>query len=291
MNKEELILKIIELREKGVIYKEIAKRTGSTYSMVKYYCQKEDVNFQRITKYTPLDETEIAKRIEDKFPQFKYIGGYTGIDGYMNLQCNDCGCVFTRSGQYLKSSYKKMVICPNCLDIEKKKKEELAKLEILENIKQKEKDRLERLKQREEERKDKIKTKICEECGKEYQTTRNRSRCCSKQCANKFVNRCKDKRIYKNGKPDLSITLTKLIKRDKNICHICGCKCNSEDYYYKENIFIAGEEYPSIDHVNPIAKGGTHTWDNVKLAHRGCNSEKRDKLVYVTNDEQLKFSI
>ena len=90
---------------------------------------------------------------------------------------------------------------------------------------------------------------------------------------------------------NLTITLTKLIKRDKNICHICGEKCNGKDFYYRDNIFIAGEDYPSVDHVKPIAKGGTHTWDNVKLAHRRCNSEKRDKLIYETTNEQLKFSI
>jgi len=37
--------------------------------------------------------------------------------------------------------------------------------------------------------------------------------------------------------------------------------------------------YPSIEHVIPIAKGGKHTWDNVKLAHRKCNMEKGIELI------------
>ena len=36
---------------------------------------------------------------------------------------------------------------------------------------------------------------------------------------------------------------------------------------------------PTVDHIIPLAKGGTHTWDNVQLAHWSCNGEKRDTIV------------
>lgn len=79
---------------------------------------------------------------------------------------------------------------------------------------------------------------------------------------------------------DSSITLTRLIVRDQNICWLCGQECNSQDFVRSDNgVFIAGNEYPSIDHVKPIAKGGTHSWDNVRLAHRLCNSIKGDKIL------------
>lgn len=32
----------------------------------------------------------------------------------------------------------------------------------------------------------------------------------------------------------------------------------------------------TIEHIVPIAKGGTHTWDNVGPAHYKCNMEKGD---------------
>lgn len=32
----------------------------------------------------------------------------------------------------------------------------------------------------------------------------------------------------------------------------------------------------TVDHVIPISKGGTHTWDNVKPAHYKCNIDKAD---------------
>ena len=36
---------------------------------------------------------------------------------------------------------------------------------------------------------------------------------------------------------------------------------------------------PTVDHILPLAKGGTHTWDNVQLAHWSCNSDKSDTIV------------
>lgn len=51
----------------------------------------------------------------------------------------------------------------------------------------------------------------------------------------------------------------------------CGDECR--------NLAWSGD-YPSVDHVIPLSKGGTHTWDNVKLAHKRCNSKKGNKDVF-----------
>ena len=48
--------------------------------------------------------------------------------------------------------------------------------------------------------------------------------------------------------------------------------------FYINNRFICGNNYPTIDHVIPLAKGGMHSWDNVRLAHHNCNSIKGDRL-------------
>ena len=74
-------------------------------------------------------------------------------------------------------------------------------------------------------------------------------------------------RIRANGKPDFSINLQLLCERDHGICAICGKPVNMETD-------ACNNEYGSIDHIIPLAKGGTHTWDNVQLAHRVCNSKK-----------------
>lgn len=82
---------------------------------------------------------------------------------------------------------------------------------------------------------------------------------------------------------DKGITLKKLFKRDDGICHICGGKCDYEDYWYTKNdIFVAGDNYPVIDHVIPVKKGGVHSWENVRLAHKLCNTKKSDELPYPT---------
>lgn len=109
--------------------------------------------------------------------------------------------------------------------------------------------------------------KNCAVCGQYFVGRSPLQVCCGEECSRKNTNRKKDKRIYKNGKPDLSITLTKLYLRDEGVCQICGRKiefdCDPNSDYY-----------PSIDHVKPLSKGGLHQWDNVQLACRKCNTEK-----------------
>lgn len=92
--------------------------------------------------------------------------------------------------------------------------------------------------------------------------------------------RLREAKAKKNGKIEWNISLEKLIQRDEGICKICGRQVDTEDYYYTdEGYFIAGDNYPSIDHIIPLAKGGTHTWDNIQLAHRHCNSIKSDNII------------
>ena len=68
---------------------------------------------------------------------------------------------------------------------------------------------------------------------------------------------------------DRDITLTKLAARDDDVCHICEGCVDWDDS-------SVGNWYPSIDHVIALSNGGDHSWANVKLAHRWCNSVKRD---------------
>lgn len=80
---------------------------------------------------------------------------------------------------------------------------------------------------------------------------------------------------------DNTITLKSLIERDKGICQICGQPVDATDIQRGHVM----RKYPSLDHIVPLSKGGTHTWDNVQLAHMGCNSGKCDKLRYVIKKE------
>lgn len=136
--------------------------------------------------------------------------------------------------------------------------------------------------------------KKCKYCGEEFETTfkRQRAEYCSEECSKKNANKVNEikrrHRIRENGNIDWDITLPKLYDKYNAICAICGEKCNYDDYKEtKEGYFIAGETYPSIDHIIPVAKGGTHSWNNVQLAHRYCNTIKNDG--YIEEEGQLRI--
>lgn len=112
---------------------------------------------------------------------------------------------------------------------------------------------------------------------------------CSKRCSRRHYKRIDGSdsighRLRKFGSGDAPrdrITLDSLIERDGGVCYLCGCKVDKSDSWVDENgYFVCGSTYPTRDHVIPIAKGGTHTWDNVKLACHQCNSRKSDRLLF-----------
>ncbi len=53
--------------------------------------------------------------------------------------------------------------------------------------------------------------------------------------------------------------------RDKGICGICFLPVAPQDI--------------SLDHIIPLSKGGEHSYSNVQLAHRRCNSAKGNRIV------------
>lgn len=119
--------------------------------------------------------------------------------------------------------------------------------------------------------------KFCKSCGAVMFGKHNLKWC--DDCRKKHENKNKEisRRIkIKNALVDSDITLNGLLRRDGYVCHICGGLCDVNDYIKTDKTIIAGNNYPSIDHVIPLAKGGLHSWDNVKVAHRICNSLKGD---------------
>jgi len=59
----------------------------------------------------------------------------------------------------------------------------------------------------------------------------------------------------------LKVPVFDVYYNDRGICHLCG-------------EFVHPTE-ASRDHVRPRSKGGKTTWDNLKLAHKSCNSQRR----------------
>ncbi len=130
--------------------------------------------------------------------------------------------------------------------------------------------------------------RMCEHCGTKYETTNVRRLYCSDRCGRRVHDQLKDLRrrssMQENGPIDKGITAEKLMKRDKNTCHICGGKVDI-------NADSNDGMYPTIDHIVPLSKGGAHTWGNVALAHRKCNTIKQASLIYETTNGQLALAV
>jgi len=63
---------------------------------------------------------------------------------------------------------------------------------------------------------------------------------------------------------DKTISMDILFVRDKGFCGICRNSVELQE--------------ASIDHIVPIARGGSHTWDNVQLSHLPCNLSKGARM-------------
>jgi CRISPR/Cas system Type II protein with McrA/HNH and RuvC-like nuclease domain len=73
---------------------------------------------------------------------------------------------------------------------------------------------------------------------------------------------------------DFDITLETLYKRDNGVCYLCGEVCDWSDHEWRDGNHYTGNKYPTIDHVVPLMLGGSHTWENIRLACFKCNTEK-----------------
>ncbi len=65
------------------------------------------------------------------------------------------------------------------------------------------------------------------------------------------------------------ITVSELGERDNWRCHICLRKV-------ARRTAACAARSPSVDHLVPISRGGLHVWQNVALAHLGCNMRRSD---------------
>ena len=180
---------------------------------------------------------------------------------HATVQCLTCGHVYTRTrGKDI--TYE----CPDC--------KERIRLET-KNLRAEQ-----RAKELEAKRAAELaKPKTCKECGKVFHSEYKTAAYCSHECKRKVENRKQYKRSGHRKRArragveyQAGITLERLIQRDGGVCYLCGQPVDVHDKTWG----TSGPNYPSIDHVKPIAKGGGHTWGNVRLAHCMCNSKKRD---------------
>lgn len=267
------------LREEGASTKELAEKYGLCEGQIKKICRGIG---GRPTSYEERLQSVIST-MERMTPSLEYHGGFTDVDHRIEVKCKVCGLVFTCSFVSIRKGHS--VRCPACLEreqeVERQKREEEARL-------RKELEKAERAKEAEKRRKARMAEKalatakqfemaICECCGGVYMKKHRNSKYCSIECVNRVNNAVqKDRRVQRiAAKKRDPITLERLFEKEKGICYLCGGVCDRNAFTVREDgTFIAFNEYPSIDHVIPISRGGTHTWDNVRLAHRLCNTLK-----------------
>ena len=125
--------------------------------------------------------------------------------------------------------------------------------------------------------------RICIECETSFFCHPNSNQIfCSRACQKKNSHMRHDvaRRSRKSAAIiDRGITLQKVCNRDRCQCYLCGQSIDWEDYKIINGKKYAGKRYPSIDHVVPLIHGGSHQWDNVRLAHLSCNSAKGANLI------------
>lgn len=216
-------------------------------------------------------ETWFDRHISDiTCGKVKYVGGFTKIGCIVTVKCTVCGHVFERyanRGALFK--------CPHCEEENRKAKNEVKKEE--------------RRNQLIKKRKTEMKVpKTCKHCMQIFYSEFPSAVYCSKKCRKRAQSKRNHERDRVAGRSsshrsrarkagvayDPAITLKKLWNRDGGICQICGMPCNWEDKAYG----ASGPTHPSIDHIVPLSKGGSHTWGNVQLAHHYCNSIKSDSV-------------
>ena len=245
---------ILELRQQGLGYKLISKQLGITKAQVRYVCTKYGVNgfVKPAEKKT---EDEVALLIRERLPSFEYAGNYSGHDSRVDIRCLRCGSVMARSMITIRN---RNVRCRVCDQIEKEQQK-------IEQQKLKQFLEAERKRQRFLNKQfEQIEMKQCPICKAFFVGNRTY---CSEHCRNQ------NKQNMKDGYR-LLFPLQEVYDRDGGICYLCGKPCDWSDYKIKDGAIVCGNNYPSRDHVKPKSIGGLNDWDNIRLAHRICNSRK-----------------
>ena len=281
MNRAE---QIRELRRSGQSLKQIAQIVGCDPSYCSQVCRAAGMGGAIIEQR--LTESQVADIVGRS--GFTYVGGYQSNRKPVTVRCNECGRTFERQYHIFRDvvngTFGAACECPCCRKIKQEKKrieqdairierERVAWIKAEQRVED-ERARISRQLER------RLATRVCKNCGTAYtiaSTGYDSEKYCSEKCMKRWTMRIKnDRRIKKmqSRKHYTDITLEKLFKRDGGVCYLCGRLCDWNDKIDGN----AGNSYPSIDHVIPLAKGGTHTWRNIKLACRKCNWEKGDAI-------------
>lgn len=206
------------------------------------------------------EESEVAKVVEQRHPGWEYVGGYEGSDGRIDIRCLRCRTV--KNVSYITARHYKRFVCEHCeaTEREQKKKEQSRIQKIVREF------------NRPIKKTEQIQAKTCPECGAFYFTKKEACPDCITARWKRYDNRRRD--LKKRGSHTAEsklISARTLYERDGGVCWICGGMCDI-------NADPNSNLYPSVDHMIPQSMGGMDTLDNVRLAHRICNSLRSNNV-------------
>lgn len=112
---------------------------------------------------------------------------------------------------------------------------------------------------------------ICEYCAASYEARvdSTRGKFCSVTCANDAQGR--------NANPKFRIAISArlaLYERDGWVCQICNLPVARDANYL-------ATDAPTLDHIQPRARGGSDDPENLRLACRDCNTKRGTDLDWV----------
>lgn len=79
---------------------------------------------------------------------------------------------------------------------------------------------------------------------------------------------------------ELARVRPEVYRRDGLVCQICLEPCDP-------NAESSSDWYPSLDHIVPRSKGGSHNLENLRTAHRWCNAVRGDEKHYTDADLRI----
>lgn len=251
-----------EYFREGHSRKETATKFNTSVDYVKRICRGAR-GYTEGNQYTGSDFDRVAnaiRHINERTPQFEYAGNYTGVDGYADIRCKTCGTVTRKSFVAIRHG---TAICEVCRHTEIEERRQRAERQR----RAEQESRAARVRYNKIKRTAyQISMKQCPICGALFSADKIY---CSVKCRNQNKYNLKDG--YRHLYP-----LEEVYKRDKGVCYICGGKCDWNDLEERNGVVVYGNLYPSRDHVVPKSKGGANSWENIRLAHRICNSLKAD---------------
>jgi hypothetical protein len=118
----------------------------------------------------------------------------------------------------------------------------------------------------------------CTECGTSYTVRSGHQRFCTARC--KLAAKAPRHRARKRKAHVAPVSRRRIYERDRWTCQLCNKPVDKTK--------VAPHPLaPTIDHILPLAAGGTHEPSNTQCAHFACNSRKGDRVN--GNGEQLRL--